>query len=1312
MVMEYRDVQWAWVHYIICSSIIQAVTVSPPPAAADSLLGDDTTRVYSTIVHNVNSEPPSLSPQSLPELSTDEKLALPSHSGMFPWDQSTASRENSPDFSGEDEDLFFDDEDTEGKDNSDVEEDQQGIFESEQFSSGTGSVPSDVPAETSSTSDNSLKPGTAVDKTTQSHQSHVNSQSSRSMPDTSYLQTPTVTFPNDELFSHHMKIPLNKTVKTPPRPLATLENVNPTLTSDYLVSETHHFITNSYRSLAKGKPALEIEGNQNQYLIDLVPESPPVKQDQIFISRILDENHTTPAPMHSVSPLTGSSYSAMMSEKLLRVSQSAVRKDDLTDAVNETVPAETNTLRTDNLPMPFSENPVSRVRGKTTDQTYPSVKILGAADRMSTLQWTRMPVYNSGKFLPAQQTTHTHSTLEQGYDIYINSRDNTTTVIEMLKGTQFLNVRPTNIDQGFPVRGTSPIPMVTISPTARLQHLTMKGDSSGMSLTESTRAVTATYFFPLTAWRGGPSRESNSILDSATTLRTEQPPSGHYMAVLTARPTVLAQWLTARASNKVNVSMTRPPPSQEGLGTKSMSTNWSLPWATTKDPSPSPHSRKMPEARTTTKGGTVIERTSPHVTGTPGINSNVMTTMMGSQSGNDEPSVKMEFNSSTGINATSPKEQGPLERIPPIKALKPNQTANSNRTAGNRSDKISSDFELCPRQDKDCAFNKTISHWKDVKQNLGFAWEMHIYGAGVLFIALMVISLINLISSPILYIPDLGYLMAANAMLFILAFLRALYLLLDPYSSNVKLPLIGGLMLYNVTFPLLVTTFGTLTLLLLKGGSLQMLPSKFQSPALLSVIAALHIVVLISGDLLSLLVNPAVNVVLHVFSVSWASFLIMAFFLSYRKLQSRSEVAMRPIQKPVDCNEESVDHQNRGRTLRQLLISARVMALGAVFGFLCCALQVYATLWNYGLLGEKGRFYWAWWFLQFWYRSFEIAMSFAMSFVASYAFCQQHGRPDYTCLRKIVQYFHHYRKSEGPQYPNNCFDWSSGTQDRITSNVICKNLLCNRPECMPLKTVNGTHEAKPGKSYCSNNGSIMSLDHRPKIPVLGPKSHNLLMGRSFTSICIEKESALSLNEFDLRPPSPINLSRSIDEALFREHIVRDSLFNHSSLHYPSRLAMEDGCSSLRVHKARDQGGITLPPSDFTRRNSDPDCLYSMAQSDSLKNNQTDTSKQSVLDLNSNQASSRLHRSASGSTLDSISRTSFGIHWYTWTRERSSEESVPSADPASESLLSQDKSLDNPDVRLQAEDPDLEAEKSFVEIRVIDDVSLSSDTIEL
>ncbi|XP_038668406.1 uncharacterized protein LOC119973894 isoform X1 [Scyliorhinus canicula] len=1331
--MAHQDVLWAWGLLLIYSSITQAMTSPPTKELANdiSIFNKKSTKINSTEVEDsLKPVPPRSSPIRSPqpkiEISNKESAharpVLPTPSSMSSWYPSLAQRENAFDFSGDDEDV-------DSEDDFDVEEPEKDIFKSEQFIFANTSAPLVIATKVNGNADYSLLgpfESTPDYQTIQTHQNPINSKDGNVVDAVTFLQGQTATSPNNppvfDVGTRHTILAHTETVQATARLIVTLGNLSPTSTSTPSA-------TGSYQSPGKQETIVQFEGIPDRGLSPSVTGSSLSKMEQTLVKKGQGESHLTPASLQSASPLiTKSGHSPITRESSLIVGQpSAGNRMDL---LNVTGPVKTssqdNRQRTANFAAHALNLPTSSatqqlgpgVEWQVTDQANPSGKSGDTVDSATMTQQHRTLSYGTGRSLSAHQTTHSYPSSEHGYDIYTNPANNMTTVIEVLHGARFLNVPRSVPDGGFTARAVLPTEKITISPTARLQHLTMKGGRRGVTSTEPTKADTSTYFLALTAWRRAPSVETNSILTSARTMKAGHTLSDTFMASLQTKPTVLPQRLSARVSNKTNIIMTQQPLTQEGTGAKRTTTSLSLPWATLKPLSPTSHPTKIFQVEASNETGPVTVRATPRGTGKPAIH-NVMTTTMGGQSGNNgqNATTKIASNTSTSVNISSSKEhdsQPGSERknIIPINAQKPGRAPDSKLVIGNRSDEYKLYSQLCSSQDRECVSNKTSAQWNDLKRTLGFVWEMHVYGAGILFVILMLLSLINLIGSPILYVPDIGYFMAANGLLFALALLRAVYLFFDPYGSKSKLPPVGSLVLYNVTFPLLITTFGILILLLLKTGKLQMLSSKIQNPALLAVIAVIHFVVLISGDLLYSLLNPAVNIVLHIFSVSWGSFLIFAFFLTYRKLKSRSEAAIGHIQKPTIRNEESLELQNQERALKRLLISSRVMAIGGVFGFLCCALQVYAILWIYGILGEKGRFYWSWWFLQFWYRSFEIAISFAMCFVTSYAFCQQQGRPDYICWSKIVQYFHHYRKRETPEYPNNCYDWSSGTQDRVTGNDICKNLIRNQAESMPLKTLNETNESKPKKNYYNNDGSMISLDRRPRIPVLGPKSHNLMMGRSFTSICIEKESVLSLNVFDLRPPSPINLSRSIDEALFREHIVRDSLFHTSGLRCPSYLSMEDSCSSLRTHKTLDQGKVPVASSKFNRRNSDPDYLYSTAKCSSLNNVQMDTSKLSIQDLERTQASSRLHRSASSSSLDSASKTSFGIHWYSWTRNPSSGESVPSVDPASESLLPQNRSLDNSEVKLKTEDPDIEAQKSFIEIRVIDDVSLSSDTIEL
>ncbi|KAL0186185.1 hypothetical protein M9458_017855, partial [Cirrhinus mrigala] len=108
------------------------------------------------------------------------------------------------------------------------------------------------------------------------------------------------------------------------------------------------------------------------------------------------------------------------------------------------------------------------------------------------------------------------------------------------------------------------------------------------------------------------------------------------------------------------------------------------------------------------------------------------------------------------------------------------------------------------------------------------------------------------------------------------------------------------------------------------------------------------------------------------------------------------------------------------------------------------------------------------------------------------------------------------------ELPNN---WTG--QERSGADI-SKSLIRNRD---PLKDSNHLRNLK---SYAGGSaGSLLRLQTLSQPPQRSLSS----------SLDRDKESAISLCDFDLRPPTPIDLSRSIDEALHREHLLRgESLF--------------------------------------------------------------------------------------------------------------------------------------------------------------------------
>ncbi|XP_053576910.1 proline-rich transmembrane protein 3 [Bombina bombina] len=618
---------------------------------------------------------------------------------------------------------------------------------------------------------------------------------------------------------------------------------------------------------------------------------------------------------------------------------------------------------------------------------------------------------------------------------------------------------------------------------------------------------------------------------------------------------------------------------------------------------------------------------------------------------------------------------------------------------------------ICTKTGGTCEFlgsNMTLLKWDHLHNTLSFAWDMHVYGTGVLFVLLSVIAMVNLIGSPILQVPYLPYILMSNSLLFAVGVLRAVLFFLDPYGTKSIISYRVSLVLYNVTFPLILTTFATLVLLVLNIGCLQLLPPKIQSLPLLAVVGVIHFIILLSADLLTHFLNPSVNIVLQILSISWGIFLMVGTFVVYYRLRKCSKDIVNETQRVSPTTEDIVSMQTQGRNIKCLFTSSRVLLVSSVFGLLCCGLQVYALLWLYGLLGKKNEFSWSWWFVQFWFRIFELALCFSMMFIASHSFCLQCSTSDHTCWSKIISYFCVYNKTEIPEYPNNCYDWTNNIQDRVINNNISKSIIRNQAENVPLRILKETNENKPNVALNSRSASPLA---RPKPEhIFGPKSQNVTMGRSYTSICFERESMLSLADLEFRPPSPINLSRSIDEALFREHLVRDSIFLDSSLQYPSYITRQDSCSSLKECSALNQTVDPLISSDLKmRRCSNPDYMYSLARHSSQT--EVDSTSESLPQSKDLPRDVTTEAEASVSSLDSVSKGSIKISWNPWRHGRlSSVESLPMEDTPNTQLLKQGS---QPSIPSKGSEPEKIFGRRLIErSQTTDSHSIASDTIEL
>nr|XP_020441083.1 proline-rich transmembrane protein 3 [Monopterus albus] len=494
--------------------------------------------------------------------------------------------------------------------------------------------------------------------------------------------------------------------------------------------------------------------------------------------------------------------------------------------------------------------------------------------------------------------------------------------------------------------------------------------------------------------------------------------------------------------------------------------------------------------------------------------------------------------------------------------------------------------------------NGTLLDWGDLSHTLAFAWELHVYGSASLFLLLFAGAALGLTLSPNTNCPHRGALTLANGLLLLSGGLRAAFFLIDPYGTRKFLPRPAVTALYNLPLHLLVWTQAALALLALRVAEVCVLPPTMERPPLVAVLAVLQCTLLLAADLLSPALSAVVPVTLQVLSLCWGLALCLGFLCHVFP-----RIRYPPIPNP-DAPEEARRKAWTG-SRRTGVILGRVLAVCAVLGALCCGLHIHATLWLYGLLGDWTHFNWGWWLVHFWARLLELAWGFFLLLLGSWVFwrpqgCQgrEEGGPDgramgalpspgqsvgstqrHTCWSKIVQSLRGKpcKKSDsngvggggGPgEVPNN---WAG--QDRPGADI-SKSLIRNQnheqgtvqSRCIKENNTGRNHRAHPAEQGVSD-GSTSSL---LRLQTLGRPLRHSVSG----SLDHDKDTSLSFYEFDLRPPSPIDLTRSIDEALHREHLL-----GGGSLFHPLNQTLLSPSPSCGVNQG-----------PWLRRNSDPQLL--------------------------------------------------------------------------------------------------------------------------
>lgn len=512
-----------------------------------------------------------------------------------------------------------------------------------------------------------------------------------------------------------------------------------------------------------------------------------------------------------------------------------------------------------------------------------------------------------------------------------------------------------------------------------------------------------------------------------------------------------------------------------------------------------------------------------------------------------------------------------------------------------------------------------------------------------IFLLLALGCLAGLVGAAALRPPHLTHILGAHGLLLAACLLRATFLLLDPYGARGRLPPRALLLLSTAPFPLLLSVFALLLQRLQRLAQLRLLPVRLQGLPALGAVATLQSVLLGAADLLPPRLGPAAGLGLQALGCGAGALLLLG------GLWGCWRVLRAPREGPGG---------NGGPGPQQ---GARVLLAAAASGLPVCGLQLYSTLWLRWVLGPPWRFSRPGWAAQLWLRVGELGTTLALLVAATEPLCcrcHRRSPAGHSCWAKALRYFCTGRKAEAPEYPNNCYDWAGGGTggtgpERAPTSDISKSLIRNPAEQLPLRALKDSNEAWAAAAGTAG------------MPGLSPKCPNAVAARSCAAF--EQGSSPSLGELAFRPPSPIDLRRSIDQALCRRHLLRDGLFGRprrgsgASLHGSPAPAETPALGRMvRCSSLTELPGTQQPPGTVT-----------------------------------------ITVTASASSLES---SSLKISWNPWRHGLSSPDSLPLDEAPSRAPL-----------LLPAVPPGWEREgpRGFPALgRAVDTRSLSSDTIEL
>ncbi|XP_052386711.1 proline-rich transmembrane protein 4-like [Carassius gibelio] len=449
-----------------------------------------------------------------------------------------------------------------------------------------------------------------------------------------------------------------------------------------------------------------------------------------------------------------------------------------------------------------------------------------------------------------------------------------------------------------------------------------------------------------------------------------------------------------------------------------------------------------------------------------------------------------------------------------------------------------------------------LADWNAAMASWGLAWELQVYGLSCVFSLVAVLSVLSLMCLPLRWPSGCAHFSLLHILQLLTGSSRALWLLYDPYGQKERLPVVWARLLHEAAYPCITASFGLLLLLLTARSCSHLLSQNTlqRSTCVLAALVLLHIAI-VMASMAILQLFPTLKIVPL---LPPAAFVLLSslFSFTYLLLYSCGRADVKHIYRLKEsCPERPSRHASRCPFTEAQMWerAARTGVFSALFLLACGSLRLYAMLHAGGLTGGVmvGLKPWPWWGFQLSCRVCETGVCLTLALVITHPLlcC---GVP----LSKPGGCSWLFKKTptEGatlakPTILSSRCGWTLRPAEKLG---LCEGIVRRESESVPLYTL---VELLNSESDGLDLQYPASPQHESCTQLSQTTKRKASHASSFASSDADSTA-------DLQPPSPIDLQRSIDEALNSEALLQHSLFGSSRLSLSTR-GPPDGQSCWR-----------------------------------------------------------------------------------------------------------------------------------------------------